>query len=105
MRASKRRRTRSKRTERPRRARKSRLRGTARATRSTKQMAQAATTAGTIVARNLARVTQNQVLNNTLKKDIDYYKQGAEKLDDVPCDGTNLPIFLKMFQTKALPLN
>jgi hypothetical protein len=66
-------------------------------------MAQAA--AAACRARNPARATRNQELNFDLKKDIDYYKQAIEKLDGDPYDGTNLPVFLKKFNAKALQFN
>jgi hypothetical protein len=56
-------------------------------------------------ARNPGRFTRNQVLNFKLKKDFDYYTKGAEKLDGDIYDGTNLPMFLKMFQAKAHQFN
>jgi hypothetical protein len=58
-------------------------------------------------ARNPVRRTQNDILDYTLKKDIDLYTKGTEKLEGDLYDGdrANPPTFLKQFGAKAKQYN
>jgi hypothetical protein len=56
-------------------------------------------------ARNPAKQTQEDVLDFTTKKDIEFYNKACDKLECDPYDGTNLSTFLKMFGAKAKQYN
>jgi hypothetical protein len=55
--------------------------------------------------RNPAKQTQDDVLDFSTKKDIEFCNKACDKLEGDPYDGTNLSTFLKMFGVKAKQYN
>ncbi len=48
---------------------------------------------------------QDDGLDFSTKKDIEFYSKACDKLEGDPYDGTNLSTFLKMFGAKAKQYN
>jgi hypothetical protein len=58
-----------------------------------------------VPARNPAKKMQNIALDYDLKKDIEFYNKGMEKLEGDPYDGSDPASFLKRFGAKAKQCN